>query len=309
MNGRRTVWLWPMLGLLGAAACNVDDRGLSFTVNALGSASSGGSGEPQAGEGTTPESGASGGDGTNGGTAGADQGPGGTNSTPEGGAAPSSAGTSSSTGGTDPGPDQPQGTAGEGAAGSPPIGGGDPDPEPGDFPCGNLNRNAVDDCQETQVQNSRFDTNALSWTSEASLLQTWKPDDARGKAGSGSLLVSNTNVIANGSGYTGVASYQCITAWTGDEFEVGARVRIAAGQGSGEAGVNLLFFGDDGCSGPPLGGQNIAFTSKADAWVVVKGRLTVPAGTRSARVRLMVSKPFPQASLEAQFDDVLVVKL
>jgi hypothetical protein len=298
-----------MLAVISVVACDVDDRGLSFSLNALGSASSGGTGEPEAGEGNTPQGGVPGGGGADGGGSGGTDSPtGGRNSIPEGGAPPSTAGSSNVMGGVDPGPKPSQGGAADGAAGMPPV---VEDPEPGNFPCGNLNRNAVDDCQETLVGNSRFDTSASSWANEGAsvLTETWKQEDARGNAGSGSLLLANTNVIANGTGTTGVAAYQCITAWTGDSFEVGARVRVASGQGEGEAGVNLMFFGGDACAGQLLGGENVAFTSKTDQWSVVKNTSQIPAGTRSMRVRLMVSKPFSQASFEAQFDDVLVVKL
>lgn len=293
---------WCALAMLGASSCNVDDRGLSFSVGALGSAAGRGDDTPQAGESSSPQGGMPGGSGSRG-SAGDDSALGG-NATADGGEPATTGGAPATAGGA--GPDQPTGDAGEGAAGNPPV--VVDDPEPGNFPCGNLNRNAVDDCQETLAQNSRFDSGAIDWTSEAGLLQAWKPENARGGASSGSVSLSNTNVVAGGTGNTGIASYQCISAWTGDQFEIGARVRIAAGQGGGEAGVNLWFFGADGCTGPLLGGQDVAFTGETGKWVVVKSQLQIPAGTRSARVRLMVTKPFPQASLEAQFDDVLVVK-
>lgn len=303
---RRSHWASLSLLLAGVASCEVDGRGLSFSVGALGSASSTGGEETSGGDAPLPQGGSPGqsGNAANGGEAA----PGGAPSSTEGGTAQVNGGATQEAGRAGTG--EPVGKAGEGAAGAMP---GDPDPvedpEPGNFPCGNLNRNAVDDCQETLAQNSRFDSGALEWSSESGLLQAWQAEDARGKVGSGSLLLSNTNVVAQGTGNTGIASFQCFSAWTGDELELGARVRIAPGQGTGEAGLNLLFFGADGCSGPLLGGQDVALTSETGKWVVVRSRTKIPAGTRSARVRLMVAKPFPQASLEAQFDDVLVVKL
>ena len=306
MDTRRSSLIWPALLFFAAQSCDVDTRGLSFQVGALGSASSQGSeaGAPgAAGDGTTNQGGndtnpdANGGAPTN---AGSDsQAPGGSDGNPLGGAPSDAAGA-------------PSGGAGSGNAGTANAGtannGGGPDVEPGNFPCGNLNRNDVDDCSETLVANSRFDATGTGWDSEGSLLQTWKADDARGGA-SGSLSLVNTNVVPNGTGKTGLASHQCMVAWTGDRLELGARVKIQPGQGEGEAGLNLIFFGSDGCDGTVLGGQDVAFSADTGSWVVVRNKLTIPAGTRSARVRLMVAKPFGQASFEAQFDDVLVVKL
>jgi hypothetical protein len=309
MSSPRANLIWPTLALLAAQSCGVDDRSLSFQVSALGSAPSHGddAGAPAAaGDGATPQGGQ--GNVANGGAPTANAGsdsetPGGSDGNAIGGAGSDVGGAPGAGTGNTAGTDANAGSINNGGSG------GNPDVEPGNFPCGNLNRNDVDDCAETLVANSRFDASGSSWDNEGTLLQTWKAEDARGGAGSGSLSLINTNVVPGAIGKTGLASHQCLLAWTGDEFELGARVRIAAGQGSGEAGVNLIFFGGDGCEGDVLGGKDVAFTSETGKWVVVRNKLEIPAGTRSARVRLMIAKPFEQASFEAQFDDVLVVKL
>jgi hypothetical protein len=323
MRERAALCTWPALGLLVAAAsCDVDDRGLSFQI-ALGSAPSTGAeagasefAGASAGETAPSQGGQAARAGTGGGATGGSQSIGASTSdggqaeapggAPGAGGAGSHAGSNSSGGSTSGGSSVNGGTGGSGGSGG---SGGDPDVEPGNFACGNLNRNGVDDCVETLVKNSRFDTSGADWDAESSLAQLWKPDNARGGSGSGSLLLTNTTVVPGGTGKTALASHQCVVAWGGDQFEVGARVHMAGGQGGGVAGINLIFYGNDGCDGTLLGGQDVAFASETDRWVVVRNQLSIPAGTRSARVRLTVAKPFAQPSLEAQFDDVLVVKL
>jgi hypothetical protein len=302
MRARWASLIWPALALLGQQSCGVDDRGLSFRVSALGSASSQGSETARAGEPGRDQGGNS---ASNGGTPTSA----GSENDPAGGVGSSVGGTDGEPGGAPDG-GTPTGGAPPNRGGSNSGGSGSgPEVEPGNFPCGNLNRNDADDCAETLVQNSRFDVSATGWESEGSLLQTWKVEDARGAATSGSLSLTNTNVVPNGTGKTGLASHQCFAAWSGDEYELGARVRIQPGQGSGDAGLNVIFYGGDACEGDVLGGRNVAFTSDTGKWIVVRDKLSIPAGSRSARVRLMLAKPFDQASFEAQFDDVLVVKL
>jgi hypothetical protein len=159
------------------------------------------------------------------------------------------------------------------------------------------------------VRNPSFDQNSTGWVSEGALTQAWLPEDAHQSALSGSLSLSNRNVVSGGTGQTGLASHQCIFAWSGDSLATSARVRIAPAQSAGQAGVNLTFFGADGCEGVLLGGQDLAFTSSTGKWLKVRGKLVVPPGTRSAKVRLMVEKPFEAPTFEARFDDIVVLKL
>ncbi len=317
---------WSALGLLlAAASCGVDDRSLSYQLS-LGSAAneagaatagdsaakSGASGTTEGGTPATSATGGSGGDSEN---AGGSSTPSSGGDSPVDGGAPSMAGTNQGGvgggGGVTSGGSATSGTSGSGSAGTSGSGGsGGSDVEPGNFPCGNLNRNAVDDCSETLVTNSRFDAAATGWQTEGALAETWNASNARGGSASGSLSLVNSNVVAGATGNTALSAHQCIVAWGNEQFELGARVRISASQGGGgSAGLNLSFYANDGCDGTWLGGEDVALTSETEHWVVVRNKLTIPAGTRSARVRLMVAKPFEQLSLQAFFDDVLVVKL
>ena len=174
-------------------------------------------------------------------------------------------------------------------------------------PCGDLNQNRVDDCAEALTKNSRFDTDMTSWEPEALLQQHWDPTNATGGASSGALRIANVNAVPNGLGNTAAGSRQCLVAWTGQHFDVGARVFIKGGQGLGRAAIDLLFFAGDGCTGTVIEGQTVDDeVATVDSWQVIEGEVAIPAAARSMYVRLVAVKPLAQTSLDVLFDDVLV---
>jgi len=317
---RRQSLAWLGLGsLLGPCwltGCATDERSLSFEYGAIGSApgnqpgpkdnneggnangEGGVSSGSQAGDATGGPVGGSGGSSSvaGSGTTGGDGG----SAIVTGGSASGNAGSGVISGGTSAGIGGT--TMVGGAAGSGGSGG-----EPFISPCGDLNQNRVDDCEETLVQNSRFDTASSSWSADANpkLLQAWDGVDARAQTGSGSLLVLNTNVV-EGTGNTSLGSGQCLVAWGNQTFEFGARALMKAGQGGGKAAINVLVFGQDACSGDVIQGITPSTVSVAGAWQVVSGAARMPPAARSMLVRLVASKPFAQSSLEVLFDDVLV---
>lgn len=308
------------LGVLALlASCGADERGLSFELSSsLGSAAStpGGGGNGSAGSGgtggkasSTHEAGAA--DEDAGGTAGGAEtsagagapatlagsgGTGGSGSTAGNGGTAASGGTSNG------------GTTGGGSAGQPNVGEAGAAGAPFDGPCGDLNRNLVDDCTETLVQNSRFDSAATSWAAEGSIEQAWVTTNAKPGVSSGSLSLRNTTFIAGSMVTSGIGSRQCLVAWGDDTYELAARVFIKPAQGSGSAAIDLVFYGSDGCDGTILGGKTATSVQAVDAWTTARGQVKLPAGTRSVWVRLVVSKPLAQSSFEALFDDVLVTK-
>lgn len=318
--------------LAALAGCSGDERGLSFelgtsqqasTAGRGGSAGAGGknsgsSGGNHAGSSGAHNGGASGsksdGDAGDTGTAGTDSAEGGNaGSSPTGGtqgagtdsggsagmagggAGGSAAGTGD-TGGTGGGTG---GSAGDGGSGGAPF----------ESPCGDLNDNRVDDCSETLLQNSRFDSAVTGWQPEGSLQQAWATTNARPTTGSGSLSLVNGSYIAGSAVVAGQGSDQCLLAWGDDTYELGARMLIKGTQASVSAAVDLVFYGSDGCQGSVLGGKTAARTDVVGSWQAARGIVKIPAGTRSVNVRLTISKPLGlQASVEALFDDVLAVK-
>jgi hypothetical protein len=296
------------------AGCGVDERPLSFTIGEHtspdGSGSSGGNPD-------VTSSGQGGGASTDSG-AGAGSEPVGGRGGMNGGGKPAVGGRagSSANGGANGGQHMNGGSANGGvASGGASIGGASvagmggmagSGGAPLIFPCGDLNQNYVDDCAETLVKNSRFDTDTKGWEAEPLLQQHWDPTNATGGTSSGSLFVANMTVIPSLTGYTTVGSRQCISALTAQRYDVGARVFIKGGQGSGDAGINLLIFADDGCTGTYIGGQTVRTVADVDAWRVLEGEVAMPPAARSMYVRLVASKPLAQASLQVLFDDVLV---
>jgi hypothetical protein len=301
------------------ASCEADDRGLSFQLGtSMGSSTAGGAGgrsnagaTSRSGEtNAAPNENAGENAGGAGGSAGADS-----------GGAPGASGTSSdsgtgnggtATGGTGTGgtgPDGGGGTlSGNGGSSGGPVTEAGAAGAPFAGPCGDLNRNLVDDCEETLVKNSRFETAALDWEPEGSLQQAWVATNAKPGAASGSLSLHNTTFVAGSPVTAAMGSRQCLVAWGGDTYELAAQVFIKPGQGSGSAAIDLVFYGNDGCAGAVLGGKTAASVELVDAWRTARGLVVLPAGTRSVGVRLTVGKPLAQASFEALFDDVLVTK-
>ena len=168
-------------------------------------------------------------------------------------------------------------------------------------PCGDMDGNAVDDCSETLVQNSRFDNSVEHWTSGA-----WNASNAQPTGQSGSLLVLNDSPVIADTGFKLTAAEQCIQV-TGDyRYEVAARVMIPANQGGGFGGINLLIYANDGCTGTFVTGLSPATTQVTNAWTVVSAQFMMPTAARSMIVRLAATRPFAQPKLQVLFDDILV---
>lgn len=314
---RRGLYLAPLLVLSG---CPVEDRQLDYGTISAGSTKShdestdagaggsadggAGSSESQAGalenaDGGAPlvaggTSGHAGAPATTGGsstTAGAATG--GAGGTAATGGTPTTAGTTNASG---TGSGGINGNGGGGSAGT----GGTPD----DGPCGDIDQNGVQDCQETIAKNATFDADTTGWDTEFNLTEAWKADDARSTHGSGSLSITFTTANPNGGWASGAAS-QCLPAWGEKQFELGARAFIPNGQGAGNAQINLAIFGNDDCAGSFMGTTTPAIAAQAGSWQVLHSSVKLPAGARSVLVRLAATKPGSQASLQVSFDDVL----
>lgn len=236
-----------------------------------------------------------GGGGGSGGTGGSATGGGGTNAASGAGGSGGN-GTGGNQGGT--------GGGGNGGSGG---NGGTPEVNPDTGPCGDLDHNGTQDCNETLVTNASFQQAATGWVAEANLTQTWSAEDARGQASSGSLsLVSNQAGSGDGWGIAGTG--QCLVATAGEVYAVGARALVPANQAQGRAAVGMVIFGNDGCQGTVLKAAMPAALGTAGGWQVIKGELKMPPATRSIYIRLAAEKPLAQSSFEVHFDDILIRK-
>jgi hypothetical protein len=301
-----------LLLLAAFSACSVDGRSLSYEYHALdaaGASTTGGNeaAGSQATENAGDDSASAGGEGgvmdnTSGGT------PGGAGSPiglPSG-----DSGSSSDNGGTTTG--GATASAGATAAGAT---GGDTttagaSPGGGTFvgPCGDLNHDLVDDCSQTLVQNSRFDTTATGWDAESSLTPSWSPSDASNKSSSGSILLDNTAAAVQALGSIMIGAHQCIPTAPGTDYDVAAHIMLAAGQSGGAGGIDVWMFDDGACQGNLVSAHTPIQGGIVGQWTALLGKLSVPAGVNSLSVRLVAIKPFIQAELKVSIDDVLVAK-
>ena len=173
-------------------------------------------------------------------------------------------------------------------------------------PCGDIDQNGVDDCSETLVTNSRFQTDLGGWTAEVLDTLAWDTRNAEADSNSGALRVSNLAPVAGTPGAFMTGAHQCVAVSPGATYVGAVRALIPGGQNGGEAGINLQIFDADECGGTFLEAQTLGTTADVDAWRVVQGELRMPPAARSMWLRLVVSKPFAVQQLEALFDDVLL---
>jgi len=198
------------------------------------------------------------------------------------------------------------GAAGGGGAANPTGGGAGVGGAPFDSSCGDIDHDSVDDCSQTLLLNSRLDTDTAHWVADTNTIEVWDARDARGKAGSGSILVTNQAPVAAVNTWVLNGTDQCIPVTEGVTYEVAARVMILDGQGLGGAGLNVYAFTGAACSEIFLSGQATALNVQHGGWAVVEKQIVMPVAAHSLLVRLAVSKPFTQVKLSALFDDVLV---
>jgi len=296
----------------GLTACGVDDRAITYQYRSLGnagataSAGRGDAGDDTSGNGSDAGATDGGSAGRGGGSAGNASSAGDSGTAGQTEVAGSANGTAGSAGngGAASGGSASGGTASGGTNQAGSLG------QAGklEFPCGDLNQDAVDDCSQTLVQNSRFDSAASGWDAEPSLTQQWDNSNATDKPGSGSLMLSNSAPVAQAIGSIVIGSRQCIPVTPTTNYDFAARVMLAAGETSGQAGVNVWLFDDDACQGNLVSGNTPISGGATGKWTVLSGKFWVPGNVHSMYVRLVAIKPFAQPSLKVLIDDVLVAK-
>ena len=321
----QTAWWALALFIVSGASCAVDERALVLRGSGGSAAGSLGSAGSNSGGEAGDASSAAGSGGDSAGDAGAPPAGGSTSGSGSAGA-PSSAGgsvaasgsTSGGSAGSDPTRGGGAGTAGSGTAGSGTAGGtnaggnsasGGGAGISGNFPCGDTDHDLVDDCVASGAVNPGFDLDTSHWSAGQWVQTVWDARDGNGKAGSGSLLISNVAPTDSASGSIMAGAEQCI-AVTGDlQYALNARVFMPSGQGTGLAGINLLIFGNDGCTGTFLSSVTSSATEATDAWTTLESKLKMPNAARSLVLRLVTIRPFAQTKLSALFDNVLVKQM
>jgi hypothetical protein len=259
------------VSLLGSAllvGCQLDTRALELAMAAAGAANSP-STQPEAG---APSDGSAGGD-----------------ATLSGGAFAGGASARSGAGGL----------GGEAGQSEPTVGG-----------CADLDQDGVADCTQTIVTNPDFKLDALGWTADPDTALTWDAKNAGGEPPSGSALVSSSGVIdANAVGAALRAASQCVPVAGKRLLAVYANAWVDAGQDPlGHAEVDVFFFDADGCAGSSVTSFSTPqpLDAAVETWLTLKAGALSAETTKSALIKLAVSKPFRADSFQARFDNVLV---
>jgi hypothetical protein len=151
--------------------------------------------------------------------------------------------------------------------------------------------------------NPDFATSAAQWVADPGATATWRATDANGAAQSGSLAVDNVEV-SQASGMTALGASQCVSVSAG-AYDLGAQLFIASGQGSSSGSMELWSYASTDCSGAVSSVQYASLIATVDTWVKIATTVQVPAGARSAAVRLVAQKPAAAAAVEVLFDNVV----
>ncbi len=174
--------------------------------------------------------------------------------------------------------------------------------------CSDLDRNGISDCTESLLQNSAFTSDTTHWTSEIGATLSWDATDLLGDAGSGSALVTSSQVIDN-PGDLVVSAFQCIPVHAGKLVSVWADAQIDSRAANGQAEISFWFFPNADCPGDsPSIAATPATEDQIGRVVTLKGRAPVPDDMVAMRLRLSVVKPFRTPSVSVRFDNVLVVE-
>jgi len=263
--------------------CSLDEREL-HPIPDNNSPSSGGS----AGESSTE---GSGGSTSSGGSASSNN----TNSATSTRGSSQTSNTSTDSGGIDAGgtASTTSSTTGEGGAG------GNPE-------CPDLDQNQVADCEETLLENARFDANLNDWHEEVNALANWEDEDALGFDASGSVSITNRTVDDERDGLIMRGVWQCVPAQGAKKYQLLTQIRVSTDNESlGWGGINVWFSEQPDCTGTLVTVSTPLLGTTTD-WSQTETIADAPADAKSMLVRLVVNKHYKAAPVTIDFDNVLI---
>lgn len=191
------------------------------------------------------------------------------------------------------------GTGQGGAAGAPP---------PSSDGCPDLDGNGVRDCLESLVPNADFAAGIGTWLPEAGITQSFSSSDGKGDPRSGSLTITNPTQSSMTSGLTMAGTTLCLADAAASAYDVYLEVAVGpASDGVAQGGITFGFYPTSDCSGAASGmAPTTLLDQTVTGWRLVQEIVRPGQGTRSLLVRLVVVKPFDEASAGASFDNLLV---
>lgn len=198
-------------------------------------------------------------------------------------------------------------TGGQGGAASS-AGGAGGAPQPSSDGCPDLDGNGVRDCLESLVPNSDFAAGVGEWAPEAGITQSFSSSDGKGDPRSGALSITNPIQSSTASGLTMAGTTLCLPDAAASAYDVYLEVSVGpASDGVVQGGITFGFYPTADCSGAA---SAMAPTTLLDqtvtGWRLVQEIIRPGQGTHSLLVRLVVVKPFDEASAGASFDNLLV---
>jgi len=174
--------------------------------------------------------------------------------------------------------------------------------------CLDLDEDGVADCDETLIQNATFKTDVDAWHADGEAQLKWDERNAAADLPSGSALIDATGAAAPGADGTAPQSASQCSKVNGKRLvTVYANAFVDAGQ-TAQARVDVQFFDNDTCAG----GYAASFSTpqpldaESGKWLALKAGSVSSESTKSVLVRLVVSRPLDEASVQASFDNVLL---
>ena len=178
--------------------------------------------------------------------------------------------------------------------------------------CADLDGNGIADCTETLVTNPDFKSDVSGWESGADPDTTisWDPRNSWPEPSSGSALVASTGVIdANAIGAALRGASQCVSVAGKRLVTVYANAFVDNAQDQqGHAEIDVFFFDTADCTEMSVDGFSTPqpLGKTVGSWITIKAGAISAVTTKSALVKIAVSKPFRAPAFEARFDNVLV---
>lgn len=174
--------------------------------------------------------------------------------------------------------------------------------------CPDLDGNGVRDCLESLVPDADFAASLGGWTPETGITQSFSSSDGKGDAHSGSLVITYPIQVTTGAGLTMAGSTLCLPNAAASSYDVYLEVAVGpASDGIAQAGISFGFYDAADCSGTPNGMAPATLLDQTvPGWRLVQEIIHPGQRTHSLLVRLVVVKPFDEASAGASFDNLLV---
>jgi hypothetical protein len=174
--------------------------------------------------------------------------------------------------------------------------------------CIDLDEDGISDCDETLVQNATFNTDVDAWHADGSAELTWDERNAADDLPSGSAQLDATGTAASGAEGSATQSASQCSKVTGKHLITVYANTFVDSDRLGLARIDVHFFDTHACTGDYT--TTFSTPQPLDAasgkWLALKAGSVSGVDTKSVRVRLVVSRPLSEASVQARFDNVLL---